>query len=105
MPFITYTKVKSREEKRASTPPSNRSYSTVDALLMSCINHVPPEKGVIRSYSPVPRSKPLGDNDELEAYEARILELGNDMDDCLDFLKDLNYFVKESEDLKVFDGI
>ena len=63
-------------------------------MLKEFDDYVPEDKGVIRSYSPIPRSKLLADDDALEKYETRMLELGNDFDECLDFMKDLNYFVK-----------
>ena len=60
---------------------------------------------MIRSYSPVPRSRPLNDDDNQEAYVTRMIELGNDFDDCLDFMKDLCYFVKDGEDVTLMNDI
>ena len=60
---------------------------------------------MIRSYSPIPRSRPLNDEDNAETYETRIMELGNDFDDCLDFMKDLCYFVKSGEDVALMNDL
>ena len=59
----------------------------------------------MRCYSPVPRSRPLDESDTNEACFARMLELGNDLEECMEFVKDLCYHVKESEDLKAMDGM
>ena len=83
MPFITYTKVKSLQKSERSKTPQ-RHPSTINGMITAFDNYVPEEKGVIRPYSPVPRAKLLDDEDTYEAYETRMLELGNDFDDCRD---------------------
>ena len=102
MPFITYTKVQSKP-KRASTP--DNLPVTIDGLFKQFDDYVPEEKCVIRSYSPVPRSRPLNDDDDDEKYDTRMIELANDFDDCLDFMKDLCYFIKSGEDVQLMDNI
>lgn len=54
-----------------------------------------------RSYSPVQRSKPLGEDDKFEAYVERIAEIGDEMEDCLEYLASVQAMVKEAEDITV----
>ena len=60
---------------------------------MAGINHT-----VERSYSPVFRPRKLADDDDDEIYVERIAEIALEMDQALDYMKDVGVFLKDKED-------
>lgn len=106
MPFITYTKVKSGKNNRSATP--SRSTTTIESILeQSRIENETdlPQKVEFRSYSPIPRSRLLEDDDPDQTYVERVMEIGNDMDLALGFMEDLQNHFKKGTDLKLFDNM
>jgi hypothetical protein len=58
-----------------------------------------PPKTEMRTYSPIPRSRLLADDDDDDMYVERMAEIANDMDNCHGFMDDLGAHVKNGEDL------
>ena len=56
-----------------------------------------------RSYSPVYKPRGLGDDDPLDVYEERVAEMGLEMDMAMEYLGDLQLFMKEGKEMEMLD--